>query len=231
MKKRFIAAGFLFYSLFLFAGPDLPNEKAKNHYNKGMVFYSSNDYNSAIIEFTEAIAVSPGYIDAYIGRGNSYDNKNDPDRALQDYISASKLDEKYMIFAYGYECVLMKKYDDAILALSESINQDINSYIAYCMRGNSYLGKEQYDKAIESYNEGIKLDPKCFQAYYSRGAAYLAKNNFDTAIENLEKAAELCPDYYMSFYYLGILYKIKGDIKKSEEMLNIYNNLSPESNI
>ena len=231
MKKLTLTASILFCSLFLFAEPGIPDEKAIGHYNNGMEFYNNNDYKSAIKEFSQAIAISSGYTDAYIGRGNSYDNTNDPDNALQDYITASSLDEKYAIFAYGYECVLLKRYDAAILALSESINKNINSYIAYCMRGNSYLGKEQYDKAIESYSEGIKLDPDCFQAYFSRGAAYIAKNNFDTAIQNLEKAAELCPDYYMTFYFLGILYRIQGDTKKSEEMMNIYNNLNPESHI
>ena len=229
MKNFFFAAVFLIYGVFLFADP---TAEAKGHYTAGTVFYDDNDYNAAIREFSKAIELYPEYTDAYIGRGNSWDNKGDEVKAMENYLEASKYDKNFTIFAHGYECVAtLEEYDEGIESLTECVKQGINVYIAYCMIGNAYLGKDKYDKAIINYNEAIKMHPNYFQAYFSRGSAYVGKGNIDAAIENLLKAAELCPDYVLSFYYLGMMYNLQGDTKKSEEMFNIYKNVDPDSYI
>ena len=229
MRKFLIVTIFLLCGFFLFAGPDAPEEEAIDHYNNGIDFYDDNDFTSAIIEFSKALQLFPEYVDAYIGRGNSYDNKGEAEKALQDYMEASKRDKQFAIFTHGYECVeRLEAYDEGIVSLSESINLGINTLLAYCIRGNAYLGKEEYDTAILNYNEAIKLNPNFFQAYFNRGTAYFEKDDFDSAIENYEKAADLCPDFIRSFYYLGILYLLKGDLQKSEEMFRIFKNSDPE---
>ena len=227
--KYFFVTIFLLRALFVFAEP---NEQAKTHYDKGVNFYDNNDFVSAIKELSEAITMYPEYAEAYIARGNSYDNKNETEKALQDYITASALDESFTIFAYGYECiVLLESNDEGIATLTESIKQGINTVLAYCIIGNGYLHKEDYGKAIGSYNEALKLNPNYSQAYFNRGTAYFFQNNIDAAIEDYEKASALYPDFIMAYYALEILYRIKGDTEKSEEMNNIYKSLNPDNHI
>jgi tetratricopeptide (TPR) repeat protein len=232
VRKLFAVTGFLVCVFFLFADPGIPDKEAAGYYNNGIGFYGDNDFDSAIKEFSKAIALFPEYVDAYIGRGNSYDNKGNSEKALQDYLEASKRDGQFAIFTHGYECVeRLDSYDEGIVSLSESINLGINTLLAYCIRGNAYLGKKEFDTAILNYNEALKLNPNFFQAYFNRGTAYFEKEDFDAAIENYEKAAEVCPDFIRSFYCLGILYKLKGDLQKSEEMFRIYRNSNPENYI
>ncbi|MCL1814795.1 MAG: tetratricopeptide repeat protein [Treponema sp.] len=232
MRKSILISCLFFAAFTLCAGSDAPNEEAIGHYNKGMEFYHNNDFLSAIKEFSQAIELFPEYTDAYIGRGNSYDNINDAQKALQDYIAASRLDEKFIYFAYGYECiVILENYDEGIASLIESVEQGINTVLAHSIIGNGYLGKEDFKKAVEIYSEVIKLSPNFSQAYFNRGSAYFLLNNIDAAIKDYEKASDLYPDFIMAYYALGTLYTIKGDTKKAEEMFTIFKSLNPNNNI
>ena len=226
---------FVIFCLFMntvFADPPI-NVIALDHYNKGMQHYSANTFDLAIIEFTSAIDIFPEYADAYLERGNCYDNKGDDEKALENYLQASAYDEKYLIFTYGYECASdkIKNYDDAIIAFSRCIELETNTFIAYCMRGNSYCGKENYEKAISDYNAAIRISPNIFQPYFSRASMNTALMNFDLAILDYEKSVELCPDYHLAYYALSVLYQMKGNTKKAKEMMMLFENMSKDSNI
>jgi tetratricopeptide (TPR) repeat protein len=232
VRKCVFLICFLLAASCLFADSSAPDDAAVNHYANGVNFYNSNNFNSAINEFTQAIQISPEYADAYIGRGNSYDNKGDVEMALHDYLEASKLDKKFAVFAYGYECVeRYEDFDEGILYLTESISLGINTVIAYCIIGNAYIGKEEYDNAIQYYNQVIETNPNFFQAYFSRGSAYFMKGDLSAAIEDTEKALLLCPDYIQSFYLLGLYYYLNGDAKKSDEMFDIYRSITSENKV
>ena len=164
MKPNIILLIILFFLTHVIFADTVINPRALNHYNKGMEYYNANDFDSAIIEFTNAINIFPEYYDAYRERGNSYDNKGDAVKALDNYLLAGKYNEKYLLFAYGYESATesVQDYDEAIIVLSQCIELEINVFIAYCMRGNSHAGNENYEKAIKDYDEAIKINPNIF---------------------------------------------------------------------
>jgi tetratricopeptide (TPR) repeat protein len=213
MKRKVILLNLFFCSCILFAdiSPD-----ALRHYNEGMNFYNKNDFDSAIVEFTNAVAIFPEYADAYLELGNCYDNKSDQIKALENYLKAGKYDKRYIIFAYGYECASdnMENYDEAIVALSQCIDQKINSFVAYCMRGNSYGAKDDFNNAYNDYSAAIRISPNIFQPYFSRGALNIIMGNFQQAITDLEMSMRLYPDFDMASYFLDMLYEMFGDRSK-----------------
>jgi len=233
MKRNIIFAVILYFLIYsVFAEPSV-NSAALNHFNRGLEYYNNNDFNSAIIEFTNAIDIFPEYADAYLERGNSYDNKGDDVNALKNYLQAGKFNENYLLFAYGYECAgsVVKDFDEAIIILSKCIELKINSFIAYCMRGNSYGAKEDYKTAINDYNEAIKINPNIFQPYFSRGSMNIELRNFEQAIFDYEMSIKLCPDYYLAYFILSFLYSLTGNYNKAEEMMMIFNLNSEKANI
>ena len=229
MKRNVVfSVFFVFCSCVLFAEV---NSEALRHYNNGMNYYNANDFDSAIVEFTKAIAIFPEYAEAYLERGNCYDNKDDAVTALQDYLRAGEYDSRYLLFARGYECASesMQNYDEAIIVLSQCIDKKINAFIAYCMRGNSYLGKNDFNSAVSDYTAAIRLTPNIFQPYFSRGGVNIMLGNFDQSISDFEKSAELCPNFYYVYYFLAFLYEVTGNTGKSKEMMSIYENYIQKS--
>lgn len=61
------------------------NLVAALYMQRGYALGASRQYDSAIAAFDRAIALGPGWLAAYFGRGGSYEEKGDLDRALADY--------------------------------------------------------------------------------------------------------------------------------------------------
>jgi len=226
MKRNFIFLFTLFFcSGFIFAQI---NPDALRHFTEGMNHYNRNDFNSAIVEFTNAIAIFPQYADAYLERGNCYDNKDDERNALINYVKAGEFEKRYVIFAYAYECASdnVKNYEEAIAAFSQCIDQGINLFISYCMRGNSYGGKDDFASAYADYTEAIRISPHLYQPYFSRGFLNILLGNFKQAIVDLERSVQLSQDFPAVYYFLSLLYEREGNSVRAREMMNIFENLN-----
>ena len=72
-----------FFLLVVIAPPAIRADACADAFNKGLDAYNRRDYESAIVDFTEAIRLNPNYAAAYTNRGNAYRAKGDNDRAIR----------------------------------------------------------------------------------------------------------------------------------------------------
>ena len=86
-------------------------------------------------------------------------------------------------------CLLVGRYQDAIVDYSRAINLDIEiveRFNVYQSRGFCYLKLELYYKAIEDYNTAINMySAGCYQ---DRGDAYFDLEQYEIARVNCELA-------------------------------------------
>jgi tetratricopeptide (TPR) repeat protein len=155
-----------------------------------------NDYDRAIVDYSEAIRLDPGFRSAYLNRGNVYYNKKDNDRAITDYTEVIRLDPRYTnAYIIRGDAYRNKNDNDrAIADYSEAIRLDPRNADAYFNRGLSYNEKKDYDRAIEDYTEIIRLDPRNADAYNNRGHMYFNKNDYDRAITDFTEALRIDPN-------------------------------------
>jgi protein O-mannosyl-transferase len=78
--------------------------------NRGMVFFNAGNFDLAIADFNQAIAVDPEYAKAYYNRGSAYDKMGALDKAIADYRKTISLDPFYYE-AYYYLDQALKKTD------------------------------------------------------------------------------------------------------------------------
>src|SRR4029077_16610560 len=62
-----------------------PEKRAHGHLNRGNAYQFKRDFDSAILEFDQAIRLYPNSPTVYYNRGNAHQARNDFDRSISDY--------------------------------------------------------------------------------------------------------------------------------------------------
>lgn len=110
---------------------------------------------------------------AYYDRGTAYDDKDQLQRAIEDYSEAIRINPDYA-HAYGNRGRAYGRtgrYDNAIADFDRAIQLDPNYVDAYSNRGFAYYYKGLYDRAIQDENQAIRLAPNDAVSYFVRGLA------------------------------------------------------------
>lgn len=163
--------------------------------------------------------VKSGSVDArtYYHRGNSYFDKGNYEKAIENYNMAIILNphfsEAYFSRALAY--YYLKNYDRAISDYKKALELDPNNPVIYNNLGDAYYRKQDFDTAIEMYDKAIELNSKYLKAYYNRGLAYACKEDFDSAIEDFNKVIELNPKFADAYHVRGLAYDYKNELDKA----------------
>jgi tetratricopeptide (TPR) repeat protein/thiol-disulfide isomerase/thioredoxin len=86
----------------------------------------------------------------------------------------------------------LKRYDEAIAALTEAIRLDPKRAPSYNERGLAYSNSLRHAEAIPDYTHAIELLPSS-GAYNNRGWAHLELGHLDEALADLDKALDIGP--------------------------------------
>jgi tetratricopeptide (TPR) repeat protein len=118
-------------------------------YCRGHSFALKQQYKLALSDFTNCIKLSATDTRCYIGRGFVYEKLGNNDKALVDYVKATKLNPNSSVAYYNAGNIYTKKKPDKL--------KQIQIY---------------YEKSIKSYSKAIRLNRKYIDAYYNRGQAH-----------------------------------------------------------
>jgi len=117
------------------------------------------------------------------------------------------LDRSTIFYVLGKTSFDRGQYDQSIVHLTQVIQLNKKSSVAYNARGNAYARINHFDQAIADNTEAIRLDPRMSAAYASRGYAYYAgKGDFVRAIQDYNQAIKLDPHDGDTYYNRGVAY-------------------------
>jgi tetratricopeptide (TPR) repeat protein len=208
-------------------GKPISNEDVKKCYESSnpdvIIYYCTRAIQSRLSEKELARAFS--------NRGNAYNEKEDYDRAIQDYDQAIRLKPNHAPtfsnrgVAYGRK----GDYDRAIQDYDQAIRLNPNNADAFSNRGAAYVRKGDYDRAIQDHDQAIRLNPDNANALYNRGNAYRRKGDYDRAIQNYNQAIRLNPNHALAFSNRGVVYVLKGDYDRAIQDYDRAIDLSPNN--
>jgi len=136
---------------------------AYNH--RGVAYHVKGDYDRAILDYTQAIALDPNYAVAYTNRGLAYTSNGNGKHAIMDYTQAITLDPRYAQ-AYtnrGVAYHAVGDYDRAISDYTQAIVLNPRYVKAYIDRGLAYHAKGDDGRALEDVEKacGLGFSPAC----------------------------------------------------------------------
>jgi tetratricopeptide (TPR) repeat protein len=121
------------------------------------------------------------------------------------------MDPEYYHLKKGDEYSEKKKWSEAIVEYTKSIEISPKLIQAYSNRATAYTENGQYEKAIADCTKAIEMDPKSVIPYYNRSIAYLYNREYNKAILDCEKIIELGLNSAWVYYHRGMGYYGLGD--------------------
>ena len=118
--------------------------RAKGFNVRGLSYFSRYEFDQAIADYSQAIALDPGLTAAYSNRASAYYDRGQYSGSQEDF-------------------------NLAIADYSAAIRLNPAEASVYSERGSAYRTSGDNDKALADFNEAIYRDPTDENPYYSRG--------------------------------------------------------------
>ena len=206
------------------------NVAAYTHYLRGLHYMNKltpADSRKAIECFEEAIALEPGYAQAYAMSAGAYSHLGVTGQMLPDTAfeivtryanKALQLDDS---IAHGHIAKASAylfydwKWKEAFDELQKAVQLNPGVIDAYQLLGYYYLIMGQKQKAIEMLEKGETIDPLSPIVSQTLGNMYLLAGRYDEAILQADKMLDLNPTMRISIEMKGWATGMKGDWEKA----------------
>jgi tetratricopeptide (TPR) repeat protein len=214
----------------------LPKSRASALVASGETAYLSNDFDTAMADFTEAIRIDPSQVVAFSDRAAIWVAKNEYDKARVDCDEAIRLNP---LLANAFNTRALAwigriEYDKAIADCDEALRLDPKFGKAFNNRGLAWLGKGEYRRAAADLTQAVQLDPQNAGAH--QNLAWLRAACADQgcrdgkeAVQSATKACDLAG--WRDADRLAILaaaYAEAGDFEKAVEWIQKAIELGPK---
>jgi len=167
-----------------------------------------DNYDAAIAEYDQALALDPKLFEAYEGRGIARVEKNDLDGALADFSRTVELNPKAATVYFNRAIVKSRKkdFDGALKDYDLAIERDPKYVLAFVNRGSLTAKEGDFDRAMADFNAAIELDPKQLDGRLYRANIKWRTGDFDGALADYNNALEIDPKR-------ASIYKLRGNAR------------------
>ncbi len=191
------------------SGQDSSVNLAAHLNNRGTAYEKKKQYDLALADYNQAIALDPTLAAAFSNRGNVYDDKGQYDAAIADHDHAIRLKPDYAdaFNNRGVSHYHKGQYDAAIADYDHAIQLYPTDALAFANRSGVHGRKGEYDRSIADATEAIRLKPDYADAFVDRGHAHSLKSEYDLAIADFNQAIRLQPSDATAFDDRGQAYE------------------------
>jgi tetratricopeptide (TPR) repeat protein len=214
------------------------NRAAADHVDKGLSLYnkgSKENYQKAVEEFKQALALDPTYSLAALDLARTYNSLFDQANADKYFRRAIEIDPDYTEAQASYGGMLLDRgdLDEAVRQLNAATQKEKNNAMASYLLAVALTRKEAYDQAVQAGRTAVQLDPNRAECHFWLAEALRMKQNWkDAETEYIRYLALSDFDSKLAgklnYYVLGSL--IGFGKKKRAAQTDIWRELRSEAN-
>lgn len=195
--------------------------RAATHLARGKEFLANKDYQSARIELSSSVRLSPRVFDAYYHLAQAQ-------LALQDWVGASgsldravtlepeKLDLRLM---RGQFYLAAREYARAEEDARFVIGKEPSNVAAQQLLGGALAGQQLHEDALDAFAKVAQLAPSDPSAFVNLGIANVSLRRFESAAGHFEKALQLEPKAVTAWLNLAGMFRMQGKPAQAVETM------------
>lgn len=209
-------------------------EKDKNvtiaWFNRGVVKLSDKDYEGALFDFNNAIALKPNMPKAYNNKALALQNLKRYTEAFDNFSKAIEIDSNYISGYFNRAILLnlMKDYTGALKDLDHTLLLNPKYLEAYIGRAKINNLLKNYNQAISNCNSAIELNHSYAEAYSIKALAYYRQADYKTAINVYNEAIKLSSSNITNYLQRGASYYYIGEYASAISDMNVVIRNLPE---
>ena len=203
-------------------------EFALAYYQRGMVFYLQEQFNSAVDNFQVAVEKNPfeekyskaidNIVRKLVNSGNDHMRRKDYDLAITSYRDALRYSPGFIeaVFRLSYALFKLDDFESAKIELTAGLAQNPDHYNSWKLLGDveGSMAKnvtddaqmaEHLHQAEAAYLKAIEFNSNYDKAYYALGKIYIDLNETGNALDQLQLAVQVNPAYPEAWELRGVL--------------------------
>ncbi len=199
----------------------LQENNSDSQYKAGMQAVHDGYYDIAKKHFDKVLQLSPGNVDALLGRAVANTHAHDYTAALVDYNQVLVFQPKNLDALYGRSATFLglKDYAHAMDAAQAALAVEPKHAPSMVAQAQAQLGLGEYDQAIATANSIIEQKPAGGLAavYATRGEAFCKAGKLAEAKDDLKQAVKIDDKDGKSYANLARVEFKLGDYKAAAE--------------
>ena len=199
-------------------------QKALARNERGLEYFSKNDYGRAIKEYEEAVRIYPALAAAHNNMGTAYFARARYEEAARSFREAVRLEPKYAQAHLNLALAFIK------LGREREANDSLVSAArAYALAGDEHLGAGGLKEAEEAYRALLRIDPDYAFAHQRLGLVHNAARRFDEAAAAFKRALQKTPEDASALEGLAEAYLGLRDYERAADAATHAARLTPDS--
>lgn len=202
----------------------IDDKYASAHYILGNIYFTKEDYQSALPELERVMVLSPDF-DAARALGLTYLHLKQLDRAklLFDEIQSSlkkESPEVHILFGQSFEQTNYPLEAERSFKRALAVNPKqikANFFLGYVILQHG--GSDRLGEAAAAFEKELEISPNDYFANFFAGAGAATENKHQVAIKYLQKAAQIDPDRSEVYLFLGQSQIELNDLVSAEKNL------------
>ncbi len=220
--------------------PEKKEPSVKAYLLVGDVYYSSGEYDAAMIAFRRALEKEPNNVYALYGLGRTQLKMHQFTAAIENLKRAIAIDGNYAPlyvalaqaytdrYLYAEDKDVAKKFlDQALLILDDAQRVDPNYHPIYNQRGLIYQYKGDLEKAEKAFKKAMEIATDDPVVRYNLAQVYLSQGRLDDAMDMLSQGVALDPASPQLQLLYGKVLAVKGRLIDAEQALAKAAELAP----
>lgn len=195
MRRLFLSA--LTICILLPGVSQTHDYRAKRLFLRGTEFIYLENYKAAIKDFSEAIRLDSGFVEAYENRGVSKYYLNDYKGAIDDYNKALELKpfDYETIGRRGWAWFGLRRYEEALFDFTKALNGVADESKYYLIRGQTKYHLKDFRGALTDFDQVLKsiysTKLQKSKAYYWMGMTKIDTGEKEAGCRDLKEARKL----------------------------------------